>query len=155
MKSLHASLLLTLLTGLFSVAPVAAQADEIELTRAGIRDQRQTMVTQYMRLTPEESQRFWPLYRSYQAEMRTLGDKVVKLIKDYAANYERLSDRQAEKILDRSLKLDEEELKLKRKYLPRFRKILPPKKVTRYYQLENQLDAVVRYNLAGSIPLVE
>jgi hypothetical protein len=35
-----------------------------------------------------------------------------------------------------------------------FRKLLPAAKVTRYFQIENKLDAVVNYDLAAAIPLV-
>jgi hypothetical protein len=39
-------------------------------------------------------------------------------------------------------------------FLPKFRKVLPEKKVARYYQLENKINAVVEYELAKQIPLV-
>ena len=32
--------------------------------------------------------------------------------------------------------------------------LLPPKKVVRYFQIENKLDSVIDYKLAGRIPLV-
>jgi hypothetical protein len=36
-----------------------------------------------------------------------------------------------------------------------FAKVLPGTKVARFYQIENKLDAVVRYEMAGQIPLVK
>jgi len=33
--------------------------------------------------------------------------------------------------------------------------VLPAKKVARYYQLENKIQAVIRYDLVDKIPLVK
>ena len=38
---------------------------------------------------------------------------------------------------------------------PEFSKALPGRKVARLYQIENKMDAVMRYDLAGQIPVVE
>lgn len=46
-------------------------------------------------------------------------------------------------------------LKLRKTYLPKFRKILPAKKVARYYQIENKIQAALYSELAVKIPLVQ
>jgi hypothetical protein len=46
-----------------------------------------------------------------------------------------------------------DENKLKRKYVKRFMKVLPAKKVLRYYQIENKLDTIINMDLAATIPL--
>ena len=51
--------------------------------------------------------------------------------------------------------LEKAEADLKAQWVPRFREILPAKKVARFFQLENKMDAVIEYDLATSIPLVE
>ncbi len=58
-------------------------------------------------------------------------------------------------MLDESLKIKEAELELRRKYVEEFKKVIPPKKVVRFFQVDNKFDAIVNYNLAGSIPLVQ
>jgi hypothetical protein len=42
---------------------------------------------------------------------------------------------------------------VRQKHVKIFKKLLPPVKVARFFQLENKLDAVVNYELAQSIPL--
>ena len=39
-------------------------------------------------------------------------------------------------------------------FVPKLSKVLPPKKVARYLQIENKIRALVKYELAGEIPLV-
>ena len=46
-------------------------------------------------------------------------------------------------------------MKLPNQYLKRFRKVLPEKKVMRFMQIENKMDAVIEFELAGSIPLAK
>jgi hypothetical protein len=44
---------------------------------------------------------------------------------------------------------------LQASYVPKLSKVLPPKKVARYLQIENKIRAAVKYDLAAEIPLVE
>jgi len=128
--------------------------EEIELTRAIIQAERQAIVTRAMDLTAAEAQAFWPLYREYRLEMVRVGDRLLALITTYAQNYRGLSDEMAGKLLTEHLGIEKARLQVKNKYLPRFQKVLPPKKVARYYQVENKLDVIIQAELAEDIPLV-
>jgi len=108
-----------------------------------------------MNLTKAESEVFWPLYREFQMELQKINDQRVNLIMDYAKNYERLSDDKADSIIKEYMDFQNAQLKLKKQYLKKFNKILPSKKVARFYQLENKIDAVINYELAAEIPLVK
>jgi hypothetical protein len=44
---------------------------------------------------------------------------------------------------------------VKQENLPAFTAALPGRKVARFYQIENKMDAVVRYKLAETIPVVQ
>jgi len=44
---------------------------------------------------------------------------------------------------------------VRRDHLAEFAKTIPGRKVARFYQIENKIDAVVRYDLAATIPVVE
>ena len=142
--------------GLVMTTPALAQyEDEIELTRAIIQTERQALIAAAMELTDAEREPFWPLYRSYREEMNRVGDREVKLITDYAKNYDNLSEAQAEQMLDEFMAIQQAQLKVSKKYVKKFRKILPPKKVTLFYQLENKFDSVINYELAAEVPLVQ
>ena len=53
------------------------------------------------------------------------------------------------------LKLETDHAKLLTAYQPRFQKVLPPRKVARFYQLENKLRAALNYQLAQDVPFVK
>jgi len=44
---------------------------------------------------------------------------------------------------------------LQQSYVPKLSNVLPSKKVARYLQIENKIRAAVKYELAGSIPVVQ
>ena len=46
-------------------------------------------------------------------------------------------------------------LKLREKYLPIFLKVLPGKKVARFFQVDRRIGSVIDLQIAGEIPLVE
>jgi len=141
--------------------PASPQAEEakaeamqdVQLTRVLITAERQAIVTQAMDLTPDEMQGFWPVYREYRLEAAKVGDRIVALISTYAENYDNLTDPVADKLLSEFVSIEKERARLKAKYLPKFKKVIPARKVARFYQLENKLDITILNEMAESIPL--
>ncbi len=136
-------------------ADLSEYTAEIEAARTIMLTERKILIMREMSLTAEEAAAFWPLYDNYVNERRALGDLRVKIITDYAANYESMTNELARQLGDDSLKYETKALKLKKSYLKKFRRILPEIKVIRYFQLENKLDAIIDFDLATQIPLME
>ena len=137
-------------------APQDADQDltsDIELTRASIQLRRQAIVTSVMDLAPKEAEAFWPLYREYRLEMAKVGDRVTKLLVQYSEQYDTLTDEQATKIMNEWLSVEKAKTSVKSKYVSRFQKILPARKVMRFFQADNKLDAVINAQLASIVPL--
>jgi hypothetical protein len=128
-------------------------AEELQLTREMINNERQALITRAMDLTPAEMQRFWPLYRQYRVAASKVGDRIVTLMTTYADNYQNLTDKVADKLLTEFVRIEEERARLKTQYLPKFKKVLPPKKVARFYQIENKLDTALLADISEAIPL--
>ncbi len=140
------------------IVPVCAQdkpADTNQLVREKIQADKKLLVAENMQLTEAEAKAFWPVYESYQKDQAKIVDRTQKLINDYAQNYQIMTDATAKKLIDDLMVLENDRLKLRKDYLPKFRKVLSDKKVARYYQLENKIHAVVSYELAKVIPLVK
>ena len=144
---------LIVLVGLLP-AMLLAQSQE-ELTNEVIKAKKKQIVGANMKLTEEEKKAFWPLYENYQAELNKLEDKEIALITMYAENYQDMTDEKAQDLLEQFLAVDEEALKVRRAHVKKFLKVLPAKRVARYFQVENKLDAIVSYDLARGIPLVK
>jgi hypothetical protein len=141
----------------FIVSPMAQEkpADNMQLVREKIQTDKKLFIAQNMNLTESEAKVFWPVYENYQKDLEKLVDKTVKLIENYSANYQTMTEEAAKELINGYLAIEGERVALMKSFLPKFRKVLPEKKVTRYYQLENKIDAVVNYGLAKQIPLVK
>ena len=76
------------------------------------------------------------------------------MIAEYARERENetFSDEKASRMLNEYLDIERESLWLKKAYLERFGKILPAKKVMRYFQLENKIAAMVNYQITQGGP---
>jgi hypothetical protein len=141
-----------------AASPLFAQRneqDQIRLTRAVIQTERHAIVAEGMDLTKEEADAFWPLFRRYHQEIDVVGDREVQLILDYAEHHQAMTDDRASALLDEYLSIQKAILKIQTRYVKQFRKIMSSKKVTRYFQLENKLDAMIDAEMAAQIPLVE
>jgi hypothetical protein len=141
--------------------PVIAQDKgggmNMEILRQKIKADKKLIVAANMQLTDAEAKKFWPVYESYQQDLAKLNQRLGKLIVDYAQAYNQGSvpDAKAKMLLNEALAIEESEVKLKRSYVPRLEKALPEMKVARYLQIENKIRAIINYELAAEIPLVE
>ena len=61
----------------------------------------------------------------------------------------------ARELLEDYVLIERDRQKFREYYLAKFRQVLPEKKVVRYYQLENKIEAVITYDLAARIPFIE
>ncbi len=136
-------------------APVANHADVIALERSFLQLQQQKIVLDNLQLTPEESEKFWPVFRAYQNDFEPIGDRLVNLILKFSEKFETMTDDEAATMLKEAQDIQETELKLKREYVAKFSKTLSPKKVLRFYQIDNKIRTEIRYNLSLEIPLLE
>jgi hypothetical protein len=127
----------------------------VEVTRADVRAGRQKIVSQHLSLSPSEAKNFWPVYRKYQEDVAKLNDPLVAMASNYARNYKTLTDKQASDMLDKYLLIKRKYRDTQKVYVNKFKKTIPNKKVLRFYQLEEEMDAIVNYDLAGSLPLAK
>jgi hypothetical protein len=148
---------------LLSGAPVyaadtgAADAPQAEpgILLDTIRANRRALVAVNLELTPEEANEFWPLYDRYQKEISATGDRVVAIVDEYTATFRDLSNEKALQLMESYLAAEAERLQVRRSYLGEFAKVLPGRTLARFYQVENKMDAVLRYDLAAAIPVVD
>jgi hypothetical protein len=155
-------LLLLVMVIVFAPASVLAPAwageaekTDLAILRDTIRANKKALVAVNLTLTDEEAAAFWPVYDRYQKDLGAVNDRMVQIIQDYMASYRDLSNEKAQQLVDQYLTAEDDRAKIRRTYLADFSKALPGKKVARFYQIENKMDAVLRYDLAADIPVVE
>ena len=157
-RLLSATLILVLSTvavGAAEPGPTATGEADLQVLLDTIRANRRALIGVNLNLTSEEAAKFWPIYDRYQQEISALGDRLVAIIEDYSAHFRDLSNDKALQLVEDYLAAEADRLKVRRAYLGEFTKILPGLTVARLYQIENKMDAVIRYELAATIPVVD
>jgi len=131
-------------------------ADNMQVLREKLKADKKLVVAANMDLTESEAKGFWPVYDQYQKDLDAINQRIRKLVESYAADYRAntLTDEKAKKLIDEAVSIEMAEATLKASAVPKLRKVLPEKKVARYLQIENKIRAVVKYEFAEGVPLV-
>jgi hypothetical protein len=129
----------------------------MDILRDKLKADKKLLVAHNMNLTDAEAKAFWPVYDAYQKDLQKINERIAKTVIAYAEAYNKgpVSNETAKKLLDEALAIEDAELKLKRSYVPKLDKALPGMKVALYVQMENKIRALIRFELAAGIPLVE
>ena len=128
-----------------------------DILRAKLQADKKLIVAANMDLSDAEAKGFWPVYDAYQAELQKANDRILALITAYASVFrsESTDADQAKKLIDERIAIDQSEVERDRTFVPKLSAVLPPRKVIRYMQIEAKVRAVVRYELADRIPLIQ
>ncbi|MBI3503161.1 MAG: hypothetical protein HY063_15345 [Bacteroidetes bacterium] len=102
-----------------------------------VESMRIAFLTQKLDLTPEEAQKFWPVYNEFQKKREELHKKRREDVKNAKENIDSLSDKQVEKIVDEEMAFRQKNLDLEKEYHGKFKSVLPVKKVAKLYRAED------------------
>lgn len=89
-----------------------------------IHSMKVAFITDRLRLTPEESQQFWPLFNQYEAE-----EGAIRKSYRPARPIQSMSDQEAEEFIMKNLEMEEKLIDLKRDYFKKFRQVISPRKI--------------------------
>jgi hypothetical protein len=162
LQSLRTGALCALLTPAFVLAADQPVVNEkftdlepaIQMLRQEVGKDRRDIVKANMLLTNSEAARFWPIYDKFRGDMNKIGDRRVKLITDYAANRNSMSEDEGNRLLKEALDIEKEKTSTKEDYVKKFQKELSARTTARFFQIDQKLDAAVDAALAARIPLI-
>jgi hypothetical protein len=127
---------------------------DIQLLRSDVQSAKNDIIAHTMKFSDAESTAFWPVYRDYARDQQAIGDQRVQLIKDYAANFDSMNDDKAKELVQRTFTIDDQYLKLRKDYWPKFMKALGAKRAAKFYQVDNRLSEMINLELSSNIPLI-
>jgi hypothetical protein len=82
-------------------------------------------------------------------------DKKFEVLKEYAANYNTITNEQADIYIKGRAAVEESILQLRLKYIPIFRKVLSGKTAALFTQIDWRLGLVMDLQLASQVPMIE
>jgi len=128
---------------------------DIDLMRKDVRSQKKQIIAANLQLSDAEAVKFWPVYDQYTAELVKINDAKYAAIKDYATNYDTLTDDKALSLTRQILGVDQSVAQLREKYVPIVSKVISGKKTALFFQLDRRLVALIDLQLAAAIPMVQ
>ena len=153
------SILLMVTLAVLACCPLGRAQDQeptldatIQLVRANMQADRNTLITAGMNFSDKDGSAFWPIYRQYEYERSKLDDRRVAVIKEYTQKYPNLTDAEAKAMAEQTLECDSHLVALKKKYFKKFNKVLPALTVAKFFQLERRVDLMMDMQVEASLP---
>lgn len=125
--------------------PVPSEAPKHERMES----MRIAFLTQKLDLTPEEAQKFWPVYNEFHKRKEEMARKRRQETKGTKEKLDSLNDKQVETLIDGEIAFKQRMLDLEKEYHAKFKSVLPIKKVARLYKAEEQFTRKLLDHLAG------
>jgi hypothetical protein len=138
MKNYMMLFLLTAGTCAFAQTPPSPEkkGPSPEQRKERMEAQKIAFITQKLSLTPDEAEKFWPVYNEFTKKNEDLVKKQVDARKGKDINS--MSDQDASALIDSELNMQEQRTALLKEYTPKFKAVLPVKKVALLYQAEKE-----------------
>ena len=124
-----------LFIGLSVAAMAQAQNERWERIRAA----KVGFITDRLKLTPEQSAKFWPVYNEYERERRSIRKNYIDQYKQSGKR----DEREARRYINDNLEYQEDEVKLKKQYKNEFLKIISAQQVAELYEAETEFKIIL------------
>jgi len=148
-----------LLSAIFLLSTFAINAqttdDMIELLKSDVKTNRKAIITESMAFTEAESKAFWPIYTEFEIELEKLANKRIQNLKDFASNYESMTNEKADQLMKTAFDFQQSRSKLNESYYKKFAKALTPITAAKYLQVESQIQLLVDLAIASELPIVK
>ncbi|MGP8214715.1 MAG: Spy/CpxP family protein refolding chaperone [Bacteroidia bacterium] len=97
-------------------------------------------ITEKVGLTPEQAQKFWPVYNQFKAdqdELQKQRRENARKVKE-AGGIDNMSDADVQKLVENEIDIKSRELDLHKKYVVKFQEVISLKQVAKLFMAEEQ-----------------
>ena len=131
----------------------STEKEEIDAMQANFGIQKKELIVKLIKMTPEQSSKFWPLYDAYENERKALGKERVQMIKNLSDAYDHMTPEKADAVTMQSIGLSDKYNKLMEKYYKSIKKDVGPEIGFEFYQAETYILTATRAYIMDEIPL--
>ena len=150
-------LLLALLlggTGAWAQSAASVSGPRGNAGRQRLENARIAYITDKIALTPEQAQRFWPLFNEFTAKRKELRQQTRAGLRHQ--DFSDMSDKDIRAALDEQFKLRQGEINLEKDYVDKFAKVITLRQVAQLMQAERDFTKELIQRLddrrAGGVP---
>lgn len=127
---------------IFSLTPSFAQSDE---AMKKIQSARIALITERLDLSPEQAEKFWPIYNQYSKERMALRKEMQQTRRGMDKN--NLSDEESKVLMQKSMELREKELRVDQDYSQKFQKVITAQQIVKLRGAEDDFNRMLRDRL--------
>jgi len=137
-----------LLLALFTLTGTAtfAQADKHQEQRENIKAAKTAFLTDKMDLSPEQAQKFWPLYNEYENRRHQIytSSRTLK-----GASLDEMNEQDIKAVIDSKFDRDQKVLNLEKEYAAKFQRVITIRQLAQLYRSEHEFTKLLLKRLDG------
>ena len=126
----------------------------VELLRSNVRQQKAEIMGSVLQLDVDQAAKFWPIYSEYDAELTKLNNLRLANIREYAANYDQMTDAKADELIQKAFDYRRQRSELLSKYYGRVKISIGAIQAARFLQVEDQLLLIIDLQIESALPVV-
>jgi hypothetical protein len=115
--------------------------------RERIDAQKVAFITDQLQLTPEEAQKFWPVYNQYNSQKEDLNRDFMQANMKFRKNADAMTDKDASEMSDSYIKHAQKIVDLQKEFHGKLKDVLPPKKLLKLYNVERDFQRLLLQRL--------
>jgi len=133
---------LILIMGALSANTLFAQSKE---AMKKIESARIALITERLELSPDQAEKFWPVYREFNEKRRELRMELRDARQ--GADMKSLTDDQSKLLMEKAMDIKQRELNLEKDYSKRFQKVISTQQLLRLKNAENDFQQMLLQRL--------
>jgi hypothetical protein len=127
---------------------------DVNLLRRDLRAEKKQLIALNVPLTEAEATKFWPVYDQFVADITKPYDDFYGAVKEFAAKQKTISDAESSALMKRWSDGLIQIAQTRQRYIPIFEKVIPPKKVATFMQVDRRLYALIDLQVVSQTPLL-
>jgi len=123
--------------------------------RQRIDAQKVAFITDQLQLTPDEAQKFWPVYNLYNNQKEEMNQEFMKGVMKFRNNEDAISDKDAADLADSYIRHAQKMVDIQKDCHLKLKEVLPPKKLLKLYNVEREFQRLLLQRLGERKPPVK
>jgi hypothetical protein len=147
--------ILAIIVMIMTMGAYAQTTEEVDLIQAAFGIDKKEIVMNYVKPNEAQKAAFMEVYNEYETERKELGKVRIELLKQYADQWENMTNEQADEWIKKVMALGLKRDKLIKKYYNKVKSVTNAKVATQFYQIEAYILTTIRYSILEAIPFVD
>lgn len=126
-----------------------------EMFKMELRSAKRDVIAMNIPITDSvKAELFWEIYDSYETAIKKENTRYLKLLKEYATNFENMSDKVADKLVKDLYNMKKKRQKIELKTYKQMSKKVSVVEAARFVQINNRMRLLLDLGIASHLPMM-